>query len=260
MKKIIILILISIVNSFSQDIIIKNDKTEIKAKIEELTETTIKYKKFDMLDGPTYNINKREVFMMIYKNGSKEYMDVNTSQPTMSSVQQQNNSNSNFDRPLNQTNSNPTFNSSNQKLNAQTIQAENYLEIKGNRYFYKGEKIKSWKALKGVFEENRVQESVDLMNKRATQWGISVGCLGVSTILFALNGGFSSSRVGNPSLGLASTGVMIVGGVFALISSNQPKKAVKYYNERFEKSNRVSFKPSYKSDQLGKHVGISIGF
>ena len=41
--------------TFAQDVIVKNDKTEIKAKIEELTETAIKYKKFEMLDGPTYN-------------------------------------------------------------------------------------------------------------------------------------------------------------------------------------------------------------
>lgn len=59
---------------FSQDLIVKNDKTEIKAKIEEITETHIKYKKFEMLDGPTFNINLNDVFMILYKNGTKEYV------------------------------------------------------------------------------------------------------------------------------------------------------------------------------------------
>lgn len=61
--------------SFAQDVIVKNDKTEIKAKVLEITDELIKYKKFEMLEGPTYNINKTEVFMIIYKNGTKEYIE-----------------------------------------------------------------------------------------------------------------------------------------------------------------------------------------
>lgn len=59
----------------AQDLIVKNDKTEIKAKIIELTDDTIKYKKFEMLDGPIYNIKNSEVFMIFYKNGTKEYIN-----------------------------------------------------------------------------------------------------------------------------------------------------------------------------------------
>ncbi len=59
----------------SQDIIVKNDKTEIKTKVIELTEDLIKYKKFELLDGPIYSIKKTEVFMIIYENGTKEYME-----------------------------------------------------------------------------------------------------------------------------------------------------------------------------------------
>lgn len=73
----IICLLFALVQGKAQntfDTIVKNDKTEIKAKIEEVTETTIKYKKFEMLDGPTYNINLSDVFMVIYKNGTKEYI------------------------------------------------------------------------------------------------------------------------------------------------------------------------------------------
>jgi hypothetical protein len=76
MKKLLIVIIglcISYV-SFSQDVIYKNDKTEIKAKVLEITDSQIKYKKFEMLDGPTYNISTDEVFMIIYKNGQKEIM------------------------------------------------------------------------------------------------------------------------------------------------------------------------------------------
>jgi hypothetical protein len=56
----------------SQDFIIKADKKEIKAKILEIEEHIVKYKKFEFLDGPSYTINKSEVFMIIYKNGTRE--------------------------------------------------------------------------------------------------------------------------------------------------------------------------------------------
>lgn len=56
----------------TQDIIIKNDKTEIKSKVTEISETVIKYKKWDNLDGPVYNIVKEEVFMIVYANGQRE--------------------------------------------------------------------------------------------------------------------------------------------------------------------------------------------
>lgn len=79
MKKItFILLLIAAcvcITAKSQDIIVKNDKLEIKSKILEITEELIKYKKFEMLDGPTYSINKIEVFMLLYANGTKEYIE-----------------------------------------------------------------------------------------------------------------------------------------------------------------------------------------
>lgn len=79
MKKItLILLLIATcvgIAAKSQDIIVKNDKSEIKSKILEITEELIKYKKSEMLDGPTYSINKTEVFMLLYANGTKEYIE-----------------------------------------------------------------------------------------------------------------------------------------------------------------------------------------
>jgi len=65
-----ITLLITKVNA--QDIIIKNDKAEIKSKVIELTSTTIKYKKWENQDGPLYNIEKTEVFMILYANGQRE--------------------------------------------------------------------------------------------------------------------------------------------------------------------------------------------
>jgi hypothetical protein len=58
--------------SYAQDIIYKVDGTEIKSKVIEITENYIKYKNFDQQEGPIRNINKSEVFMIIYSDGTKE--------------------------------------------------------------------------------------------------------------------------------------------------------------------------------------------
>jgi hypothetical protein len=89
MKRIIFLIaiLFATMYSYSQDRIIKKDKTEIKVKVLEVGDVEIKYKKEDNPDGPTYAIKKAEVNVIIYKNGQVESFNevVNTqavTQPT----------------------------------------------------------------------------------------------------------------------------------------------------------------------------------
>ena len=78
----------------AQDIIIKNDKTEIKSKVTEITETAIKYKKWENMDGPVYSIAKSEVFMILYANGQRETITVTPS--NVSLTQNNNNSKNNI--------------------------------------------------------------------------------------------------------------------------------------------------------------------
>lgn len=73
MKKILfVLILFSPFLGFNQDIIFKIDGSEIKAKVIEITPDMVKYKSFDNLDGPLYNLNLRDVFKIKYQNGKDE--------------------------------------------------------------------------------------------------------------------------------------------------------------------------------------------
>jgi len=69
-------------NAIAQDIILKQDGSEIKAKVLEITDQQIKYKNFDFQNGPTRNINILEVFMITYENGQKEVFNRKTSTPT----------------------------------------------------------------------------------------------------------------------------------------------------------------------------------
>lgn len=54
------------------DIIVTKQGDEIEAKVEEITSTTIKYRKTDQIDGPLRNVPISEVFMIKYADGTKE--------------------------------------------------------------------------------------------------------------------------------------------------------------------------------------------
>lgn len=55
--------------SWAQDIIVCKDSKRIDAKIIEVSQEEIKYKKFDFQDGPTFSLKTNEISSIIYSNG-----------------------------------------------------------------------------------------------------------------------------------------------------------------------------------------------
>ncbi len=80
------------VQFFSQDIIIKKNGEEIQAKVSTVSDAKIEYKKWSNQEGPTYSINKHEVFMIKYINGNKDVFnnDPQTISPSSSSTPEEN--------------------------------------------------------------------------------------------------------------------------------------------------------------------------
>tara|TARA_B110000858_G_scaffold191699_1_gene241325 strand:- start:710 stop:1411 length:702 start_codon:yes stop_codon:yes gene_type:complete len=74
MKKLLLLLILSAITSiaFSQDNIVLKNGDEINAKISEVGESNIKYRKFNNQDGPIYTKSKDEIFYIKYSNGEKE--------------------------------------------------------------------------------------------------------------------------------------------------------------------------------------------
>ena len=56
----------------SYDIIIMKNGNEVLAKILEIGINEIKFKKFDYLNGPIIVVEKSDIFMIKYNNGTKE--------------------------------------------------------------------------------------------------------------------------------------------------------------------------------------------
>lgn len=63
----------------AQDVIMKRNGDEVQAKVQEVNNNEIKYKRYDNLEGPMISIAKTEVFMIKYENGTK---DLFSSTPT----------------------------------------------------------------------------------------------------------------------------------------------------------------------------------
>jgi hypothetical protein len=101
MKKSIILLAVffgSMATISAQDIITLKNGDEIKAKVQEVGLSDVKYKKFENLTGPTYTLLKTEIFMIKYENGEKDIFatqsqperEKQTPPPAGSNVQQNN--------------------------------------------------------------------------------------------------------------------------------------------------------------------------
>lgn len=58
--------------SFGQDTLYTVSGQKIAAKVVEINQTEIKYKKANNIDGPVYVVDKSDVALIEYKNGSKE--------------------------------------------------------------------------------------------------------------------------------------------------------------------------------------------
>lgn len=73
MKKLILSLLCVVsLSAFAQDVIICRNGDEITSKVLKVSKTEIEYKKWSNQNGPSYTLDKSEVFMIKYKNGEKD--------------------------------------------------------------------------------------------------------------------------------------------------------------------------------------------
>src|ERR1035437_9810916 len=70
----------------AQDTIVKRNEEKVIAKIMEVNQSDIKYKRFDYQDGPTFTVVKWELKYVVYGNGAKESFE-NYSAPLNKVVQ-----------------------------------------------------------------------------------------------------------------------------------------------------------------------------
>lgn len=59
----------------AQDLIYKKDGSTVACQVEEITETTVKYRAADNLTGPLYNIPVTSIIKILYRNGKTDIFD-----------------------------------------------------------------------------------------------------------------------------------------------------------------------------------------
>ena len=59
--------------AYGQDVVSFRNGNTVKAKVIEIDDTSIKYKRFDNLDGPVFTVKKNDVESIKYKNGSTDH-------------------------------------------------------------------------------------------------------------------------------------------------------------------------------------------
>lgn len=76
-KLLVFTFFVSICNqTFAQDVLYKTDNTKVEAKIIEITPTTIKYNLFNYQEGPLITIDKKDVALIVFQNGTHEVIKV----------------------------------------------------------------------------------------------------------------------------------------------------------------------------------------
>ena len=90
MKQIIFIVLLwmSCTFIFAQDIIVTKQSEKIEAKITDVEQDCIKYKKFNYQEGPTYTIKKSEIASIIYQNGDVETFAESSVQPQSNNTEE----------------------------------------------------------------------------------------------------------------------------------------------------------------------------
>jgi hypothetical protein len=86
-------LMIFALQAFSQDVVILNNGDEIEAKVLEIHENTIDYKRFSNISGPTYHLKKVEIFMIKYASGDKDLFNVKKTTSNQETIVKQNLSN-----------------------------------------------------------------------------------------------------------------------------------------------------------------------
>lgn len=80
MKKLLFIICLSIFGSsaMAQDVLLKKNGDEIQVKVVKVTDSYIEYKKWDNIDGPSYEVPAKDVFLIKYQNGSRDVISTTT--------------------------------------------------------------------------------------------------------------------------------------------------------------------------------------
>ena len=191
-------------NLVAQDTIVKKDDALITAKILEVHEDEIHYKKFNNLEGPTYVIETAKITSIIYQNGEVETYDV---KPAIASSP-----------------------SGWQKQSEQTYTEA--IEIYNGKYYYHNRRVGIGKIKKLIFEQGD-PVAIQMWNTSKTvqrvAYGVGFGAIPVGVVSAIAVGSIEPALI--YVVLLVEVPIMIAANITLLATyKNKRIKAVELYN------------------------------
>ncbi|MBL4652523.1 MAG: hypothetical protein JKY53_06610 [Flavobacteriales bacterium] len=188
------------VASYAQDVIVKKNGEEIEAKIIEVHETEIHYKKHNNQVGPTYILNVTSLKEIRYENGDiEEYKTAKKS-----------------------------------KKNSYSIKKSEKIVVRSGQYYYQDSQISS-KKVKQLFAQHNSDEAITMWNRAGLNHGISYAANIISypIVILAYFYPFNAPFSGAIQIGgyFVSAGLQVVFYGLRSLYSNQRIEAVEFYNE-----------------------------
>lgn len=199
----------------AQDTIVKRNGDNILSKIIEISETEVKYKKFDFQDGPNFIENKSDIQLIKYSNGTKDEFEI---QP-----------NNQF-KPK----------ESNTDYYSGPVHSNNKIEMHNSRFRYHGKRINEPEMHRILLTSNDQQISILQNNARRYKklqyvglGGLVIGGAGaVSFIAAELFDAPALTIVGGICYGVAVT-FPVASIYFKHKRNNANTEAIKLYNSKF---------------------------
>jgi hypothetical protein len=223
MKKLIIVILflIGMLNHASgQDIITLKNGEEIKSKVIDNGSNVIRYVKFESQSGPIFALEKTDIFMIKYENGTKDVFDYQPITPAVKSWQNELDSTA----------------------------------VEGKLTFYKKSVMKEKRILM-PYEVKTIMNSNRAALKRY-KGGRAFNTLGI--IFFAIGGVDAVGAISNAAHGYNATVPFVAAGIeigigvlFNSISIRKTQSSVIIYNLGLKKKNSTNLDLGLNRDGLG---------
>ena len=222
------------VSVYAQDVITKRNGDEIMARVLEITQNEIKYKKFDNQTGPTFTLSISDIFMIRYENGTKDVFGTATA--TQKPVSQ----NQNYDRNVT-TNQNAQVAYKPNFFNMSDREQAQFLEINDPELY---RKFHSGMVLRGVGK------------------GLSIP----GWILFGLGGVATIVGIVDEDEELIVNGATVIGGgfgflipswIFSGIGNGLKNSAREEYRYRYLGENHKGY---FKINLYGNAVGLAYVF
>ena len=202
----------------AQDLLIKNNGDTVRAKILEVSDEVIRYKRTNNLEGPTFVTNKWELNKVVYANGTEEKI---TAKPP-AQIQAE-------EKPAKavEPNIDVRIDRSAAEKNSQSDPADEYepIQIERNTYYYKGRRLNDVRLKylyknfndPSILKEYNGAKGTNLASKITGVASIPFGVSGILMVIISQLPDLADEQTsGKPNENLLGPGLALVGGFIGL--------------------------------------------